>query len=407
MAQVKIPRTVAGMLHETARLLHDPRLLVWALFVFLIPFYVFSSGLPQPGDLLVVPLAILALRMWNGRLDPTARRPLRALLAFTLWVIVVDWAWAVLESNYGLFGPNTFLVFPLYYIYNTLVFLVVCVLYRRYGARFLWLTLNAVLVTVLVQCAASLVLHRAGAFRGAGFFNNPNQLGFFALAAASILALGKRNLGFGMFKTGAGMTACLYLALVSASRAAVIGAGVLIALTVISNPRRIAVVIVVVLGLVAIGGPVLDAFEGTQQRLVENRYPDLNFFQERGYDRILANKQYWLLGAGEGGTARFVSTTRIGATEIHSSAGTLFFCYGLVGVALFLVFLYRVAQGAGLRSIVILAPTLIYTVAHQGLRSTPVWILFGMFVCVKHLARSAPAAAAQPAAAQPRRIALA
>jgi hypothetical protein len=379
------------MVHEMARLLRDPRLLVWALFVFLIPFYVFSSGLPQPGDLLLVPLALLALRAWNGRLDRSARRPLSTLLVFTLWVILVDWGWAVFEGNFGLFGPNTFLLFPVYYIYNTLVFLIVCVLYQRYGARFLWLTLNVVFVTVLVQAAASLLLHREHAFRGAGFFNNPNQLGFFALVSASILALGKRGLGFGSIKTAIGLATCSYLALLSASRAAVIGSAILFALTVVANPRRIVVVGLVVAGLAAIGGPLSDALDETQQRLTANRYPQFSFFEERGYDRILANKQYWFLGAGEGGTGRFVDTTLIGATEIHSSLGTIFFCYGIVGIAVFLAFLLRVVEGASLRSMFMLIPALSYTIAHQGLRSTPVWILFGVFVCIKQLQRAASA----------------
>ncbi|HEY0483154.1 MAG TPA: hypothetical protein VGD37_36785 [Kofleriaceae bacterium] len=402
MAQVKIPRTLAGMAQETARLLHDPRLLVWALFVFLIPFYVFSSGLPQPGDILLIPLVLLALRAWNGRLDRSIRRPFSILLVFTVWVIIVDWGWALVLGNFGLFGPDTFLLFPIYYVYNTLVFLIVCVLYQRYGARFLWLTLHVVLLSVLVQAAASLLIHREHAFRGAGFFNNPNQLGFFALVSASILALGKRSLGLGTFKTGLGLTLCSYLALVSASRAAVIGIAILFALTVISSPRQIVVAALLIGGLAALGGPLSHAFEGTQQRLTANRYPQFSFFEERGYDRILANKQYWFLGAGEGGTSRFVETTLIGATEIHSSLGTIFFCYGIVGILIFLAFLLRVVERASLRSMLMLLPTLSYTIAHQGLRSTPVWILFGVFVCLKHSQRVAPTAPRIPARAADR-----
>ncbi len=388
MARVVIPRTLVGVVGEAMQLVRDPVLLVWSLFVLLIPFYLLPSGLPQPGDLFAVPLVLIALRSWNGRLDRSVRRPISTLIAFTVWIIVIDWGWALLLGNFGLFGPDTFLLFPVYYIYNTLIFLVACVLYQRYGVRFLWLTLNAVFVSVLVQVAAAFMLHRGHALRGIGFFNNANQLGFFALISASIITLGKRRLGFGSIKSGFGLTACLYLALLSASRAAVIGIALLFALTIISNPRQIAVAAVVLLGLLAAGGPIAVALDDTQQRLVENRYPQFNFFEERGYDRILANKEYWVLGAGEGGTGRFADTTLIGATEIHSSIGTVFFCYGIVGVALLVVFLYRVVEGSPFGSMVILAPTLSYTIAHQGLRSTSVWILFGMFVCVKHMRRA-------------------
>jgi hypothetical protein len=398
--RVRLPRTIIGVLVDGMNLIRQPVLLVWSLFVLLIPFYVLPSGLPQPGDVLAVPLVLIALRTWNGRLDRRSRRPLLALFAFTIWVVVVDWGWALLLGNFGLFGPDTFLLFPIYYIYNTLVFLVVCVLYQRYGKQFLWLTLNIVFLSVIAQTGAALVLHRGSSFRGVGFFNNPNQLGFFALVCASILTLGRRSLGFGSFKTSLALCMCFYLALLSASRAAVIGSGLLFMLTVVVNPRRLAVMAVVVLGLVAIGGPLSDAIDDTQQRLAERRYPQFNFFQERGYDRILANKEYWFLGAGEGGTGRFAESTLIGATEIHSSVGTLFFSYGIVGVALFLVFLYRVVQSAPLRTTIILLPSLSYTIAHQGLRATSVWILFAVFVCIKHMLRAAPAPVAPQGAPQ-------
>jgi hypothetical protein len=242
-----------------------------------------------------------------------------------------------------------------------------------------------VLVTVITQALATLVVHRGG-LRGSGFFNNPNQLGFFALVMASVLALGKRNLGFGAIKSGVGITTCFYLALVSASRAAVIGCALLFAFSLLSNPRRILVVGLIGLGLGAIGGPIFEAaFDATHQRLTTDHFSELTFFEERGYDRILNHKEYWLLGAGEGGTDRFVDTTRIGASEIHSSIGTLFFSYGVVGIALFAVFLFRVARGATFRQWIILLPALSYTIAHQGLRSTPVWILFAVFVCFKQM----------------------
>lgn len=372
--------------------MRDPALFTWAMFVLAIPFYVFSSGLPQPGDALLIPLALFALHGWRGRLNSQSVRTLRALLLFTTWVLIVDWGWATMLGNFGLFGKETFLLFPVYYVYNTLVFLVVCVLYERHRERFLWLTLHVVLLSVLMQVVASLIVP-SKSFRGIGFFNNPNQLGFYALVSASVLALGKRSLGFGSLKSGLGLTSCLYLALVSASRAAVVGIGILFVLSLISSPKRIVVASLVLLAFVAVGGPIANAIDSTQQRMTENRFPQMNFFQERGYDRILAHKEYWLLGAGEGGTDRFAATTMIGATEVHSSAGTIFFSYGIVGVGLFLSFLLRVVRGAGLRSMLYLAPTISYTFAHQGLRSTSFWILFALFVAVKHLdltKRSAP-----------------
>jgi len=381
------PRPLRGALAQVVR---NPTLLVWSLFLFSMPFYVFPSGLPQPGDILVLLLVPMSLARWKGRLNRPAARVLRTLLLLTTWILIVDWGWALWEGNFGLVGRNTFLLFPIYYVFNTLVFLVACVLYQRYGARFLWLTLTVVFVTVLFQVAASFVVHRGYGIRRVIFFNNPNQLGFYALMSASILALGQRKVSFGTLRVGIGLTACLYLALLSASRAAVGGIGILFALTILANPKRILVVSLGVLGLMSVGGPVARAIDGTEKRIESDRHPHMNFLEERAYDRILANKQYWLLGAGEGGTERFASTTMIGATEIHSSIGTVFFCSGFVGLSLFVAFLLRVARGAPLRSQLMLLPMLAYTFAHQGLRAQLLWVMLATFVAVKDLRRSAP-----------------
>ena len=388
MASPPAPRNLAETLLELRAALRDPALLIWSLFVLVIPFYVFTSGLPQPGDMLIVPLFVVTMATWNGRLAKPAARALRTLMLFTGWIMAVNWTWALVLGNFGLFGKDTFILFPIYYAYNTCVFLIASILYTRHGARFLRITLNLVLASLFLQIAASTVIHRSFSFRGMGLFNNPNQLGFFALIAASILALGSRRVGFGAIRASVGLTACLYLALVSASRAAVLGIGILFALMLIANPRRMVVVALAILALLSIGGPINEALQGTEMRLENDRYPQLSFLQERGYDRILNNKEYWLLGAGEGGTQRFGDTTAIGTTEIHSSMGTLFFCYGVVGIGLFLLFLLRVTQGAQLRAKLMLLPVLSYMVAHQGLRSTSVWILFAVFVTITDLQRS-------------------
>jgi hypothetical protein len=210
-------------------------------------------------------------------------------------------------------------------------------------------------------------------------------------------------------KAGIGLTACMYLALLSASRAAVGGIVILFALTVLSNPRYVLVAALAVFGLLAVGGPIAAALESTQQRMEANRYPQYTFFEERGYDRILSHKEYWFLGAGEGGTQRFAKSTAFGTPEIHSGYGTIFFCYGIVGSLMFLTYLWRVAAGAPLRSMLILLPMLAYMIAHQGLRTTSVWIFLALFVALKHLDRvraTAPAPASPPSPVPAPRMAL-
>lgn len=360
----------------------DPALVMWTLYLLLVPIYVFKSGLPQPGDIMIVFLVPVALRGWNGRLPPTQRRVMVALSWFTGWVVLVDLAWAVLTGNYGLVGMDAYLMFPLYYLYNTLLFLCALVLARKHGEAFLRLTTNVVMFTVGFQVLASFVT-RSGT-RGVVFFNNPNQLGYYALLAACLIALGHKARGSRLWVSGLALTMCGYLSIVSASRAATAGIGILIVLLVFSNPRVIIAASLAIAGMLSLGGPVSDAIEAAQVRAAtRSANSEVDFFEERGYDRIEKNPQYLVLGAGEGGLSRFDDTSRIQRMEIHSSAATILFSYGAVGSLLFLWFVWRVVAGARLRAALVLVPPMLYTIAHQGLRFTMLWVLLAVFVALK------------------------
>lgn len=353
-----------------------PALVMWAIYIFLIPIYVFKSGLPQPGDIFLVALVPIALRGWNGRLFQRGNVAIKPLFWFTAWVCLVDYAWAAILGNFGLFGTDTFVLFPLYYVYNTLLFLVALVLFQRYGDTFLRLTLYVVYLTIFLQVGSSFVT--AGSSRGSLFFNNPNQLGYYALLVACLIVMLHWRLRLRLFMSSFALTCCGYLAALSASRAAMAGIAILLALLVFSNPRVIIAVSVVAIALMFVGGPITSVVDSSQDR-VRNRRSQVGFLAERGYDRIWEHNQYLILGAGEGGLSRFSEFQM----EIHSSLGTVIFSYGVVGVVLFFVFMWRLIRGAPLRFAVVLIPPLAYTVAHQGLRFTMFWVLLAVFVALK------------------------
>jgi len=268
----------------TAKILRSPVLILWGLFILLIPFYVVKGGLPQPGDALVLILVPVVLFGWNGRLERRSLFAFRALVWFTLWVTLVDLAWAAILNKWGF---DT--IFPVYYIYNAAIFLTALVLYERHRDAFITLTLNALFVSVVMQVTISIV-YRRGSFRSSLFFDNPNQLGYYALLVACIIALTHRRARFGLVKTGIGLTACGYLALLSASRAAAAGIALLVVLQVFSNPRVIATATVTALVVMLVSGGASNAFDSLQERVVQDRSPNLSFFEQRGYDRIPARR---------------------------------------------------------------------------------------------------------------------
>jgi hypothetical protein len=367
--------------------MRQPALITWAIYIFLIPVYIFRSGLPQPGDGFVLLLVPIVLHRWNGKLGRDMRDTIRALIWFTLWVCAVDYAWVFIMGSYSLFGPDSFVLFPIYYIYNALVYLVAIVLYRRYGDLFLRVTLLVVTGTVFVQALS--LLTRSSAGRSSAFFNNPNQLGFYALLAATLIALTHRRLQLRLVTSSLALVCCGGLALVSASRAAAAGITVLLVFLLFSNPKILVVACLAAVVLVTGVGPLGAALDASEVRVLNlGTRSDRTFLEERGYDRIWRNQKYLVLGAGEGGLSRFDDTAFVKNMEIHSSAGTVLFSYGIVGSILFLIFMWRVIRGARLRLMITLLPPLLYTGAHQGLRFTMLWVVLAIFVALKSEADS-------------------
>lgn len=360
------------------RWLRHPVLVLWFFYVALIPIYVGGSGLPQPSNLLLVIILALVIPRWNGRLERHSARTMQALLLMTAWICVVNYAWAGITGHYSL---SAYVIFPFYYVFNALVLFLALLLYRAHSADFLRATLGAVFCAILYQFAASFV-YRSELYRGTLFFNNPNQLGYWALLASCLVSLLNGPLKVGKIASGLAITGCAYLAILSASRAALAGIGILIVLLVFSNPKLIIVGVIAAIAMMNVGGPLSDALEESERRAAGDQGRNGSFVEERGYDRLWEHKEYLLLGAGEGDLERF-STEDRAVHEIHSSAATVLFSYGIIGALLFLVFIARVLAGSPLPRALLMVPTLAYTIAHQGLRFSMLWLLIAIFVALK------------------------
>lgn len=363
--------------------LRQPALLVWCAFLFFIPLYVMPSGLPQPSDALVFLLVPFALASWDGRFDRGTAQTLKALLWFTLWVFVVDYAWALILWKWT--RLKDFLIHPFYVIFNACVFFSALAVARRDPRTFLRASVEIVYASIFVQFAASF-FYGTGLYRGQLFFNSPNQLGYYALLAACMFAMTQRPLGISRLRAGIAITCCAYLAVLSASRASAVGIAVLLFLQVLSNPRTIIIASLASVGLLTLGGPISETIDRAKERTESAQARNANFAEERGYDRIWRNPEYLLVGAGEGDYQRFADP---GAAprELHSSFGTILFCYGIIGLGLFSAFFARVARGVSLRRTAMLVPVLLYAVAHQGLRFTMFWVVLACFVALKRISR--------------------
>ena len=362
-------------------------LYLWFLYPIFYPFYFFSSGLPQPSDIILVVLITISFASgWSLRSVPFAIHK-NSLKWFVIYVVIVNTVWFIFidQSNEKPF-PSIF--HSAFYIYNFFVFGIALLLYERFGKRFILYTAYSLGVSLIVQ-AAWAVATNAAVSRSPLFFNNPNQLGYYALLGGTVLTLIASKIRINLLFQMTAYFSFGLLCLVSSSKAAMAGALLLILFAFVNQgllniKQMIAIGLVVLIGNYFIANVQLgkELFSYSTSRFETIGESGDDSAEGRGYDRIVNNPEYLLLGAGEGGYYRFATAIKL--HEIHSTFGTVLFSYGVIGFYLFITFLFQIYKGGRLFNFLYSLPAFIYSITHQGLRSTLFWILLAV-VCIMRL----------------------
>jgi hypothetical protein len=352
-----------------------PKLLLgmWSLYPVLVPFYLMGKtpipgtekvegGVPQLADYFLVLLMTLTVLRVPFRLTRSAVMLLSAMAAFVSYTIFVNFAWTVGLEDLSLLKSS------LYYVYDGALLMTCLMLYTTFGDAFLDVTVHAVGASVVLQAALSPFATQSSASRQALFFNNENQLGYFSVLAGTIILLGARHVTIRAWHQALFFAALGYLALLSQSRSALLGLGALAILAHLDRPLRL----MMVLGALAVASALLlvapPLLSKSEERLVVGGEYDT--FATRGYDRIVNYPEHVLFGAGEGAYERFRS--ELYASELHSSYGTLLFCYGIPGTALFTLVLWLFCRHDPWTALFVI-PALVHGMGHQGLRFAFFW----------------------------------
>lgn len=354
-------------------LLRAPDLVLWAMVLLLMPIYVWQSGRPQPADLLSIAFLPFIARKPRPALPPFLKHVLVALVAFAVYAALVNLAWGVLLLNYDVRKVGA-VGFASFYLFNAYVFGICIYLFLKYRSRFVVVTVWATVAALALQVLGYAVRGPASGFRESLMFNNANQLGYYALLSATLIAFGYRKGRLPVWLAGGAVSMCVLLAALSLSKAAMLGSVAVAAVAAFRRPVLLAAVAVVLLVAARLGDPTA-LIERVEMRMNDfgRSYDDTP--QGRGYSRIEQNPQYLVLGAGEVGHDRH---NRDIAGELHSSVGTLIFSYGAVGTILFCVFLWRALRLVPFSDLVFFLPIFAYGLTHQGIRFRLFWILLAV-----------------------------
>lgn len=339
--------------------------------------YLFESGTPQPADyVLVLTMVTSLLLVWPYL--PSEPKLYLALAVFLCWIVVVNACWHLITGETAFFRKTIF------YFYNALVLVFVVMAGAKNWDRLkrtVWWGLMVSLVIELLHLA----LVPEEARRAVGSFNNPNQLGYWALLLMACLGVckGRSKLGPGDLLILGG---AFYVIMLSLSKAASISGMVLILFILVTRGFRfsslalgvcvLAIVISVQLGVGGLGRHFasLDPVAAFTDRLGSIGEQKDDSVTARGYARILENPHLLAFGAGEGAFDRFSEE----GNELHSTPGNILFSYGFVGLGLFIFLLATVFSRVPLASLLYMGPIMAYSLTHMGLRFSLLWIFFGL-----------------------------
>lgn len=367
------------------------RLILWivCLYILLKPFYFFSSGLPQPADMIVAfgcGIFILQERFRRTFTLPVLKYAL-AILGLVALTNIAYWIYFTFFEEVA----NSMLVPPFYYLFNVgFMAMFAYIQTSNNESKHVELISISIIATLMVQTFLALLgiqgnIPEEESCRDCHsiFFNNPNQLAYFALLMITLFCiLPSKYRRHGPTLTFTFLLSA-YLIIHSGSRAAFGGLVLLVCYWIctycVKLSKRVilgsvtGLAVVLILLLVFLRRDWAGVADGkVGQRL------SVEFFL-RGYDRIYKDPQYLFYGAGEGKDDRF----ELNSSELHSAFGTMLFSYGFLGLFLFVGLIYLSVRNDKFGSFMLILPLLFYNMAHNGLRNPLFWaVLAALYINV-------------------------
>jgi len=351
-------------------------------FIMLFPFYLFSSGQPQISHMILVIIFGAVFMLLFSRFIKAVQENIMFMI-FLIYIFYVNISWLIVTES------TSFIVYTLFYVFNILLFYSTYLLYQE---KFITSEniRNAIFWSLLLQFLLMLTSGANFSARNMLFFNNPNQLGYFAISIINIyFILGlnqtKERDTFEILKNITVYLTAFILLLFSSSKSALVSYALfLVYILYIELVKRFTTkkaLIASILGLFIVALMAINfhkierVAENTElfNRTVNAGTEEDDSLAGRGYDRLIQYAQYTFLGAGEGKFTRFALSKHHG--ELHSTIANILFSYGLIGLLLFIALFLNPKYHIG-RVLFYMSPILLYGLAHNGIRSPLFWIAF-------------------------------
>jgi len=338
---------------------------IWGLYLIAFPFYLFESGNPQLADLFGAILIVSHIKAILTNIKTS--RFTKNLFLFVIYTLFVNTIWMLIAGDFKI------LMSSIFYFYS---FLMVLFLINKIKDKsFLEFTLKAISISLVVQTLLWPFVQSEGV-RNQMFFNNPNQLGLWALCLLVILSVITNILKTKVLYAIPPLLLCSLFIIISASRAALVGCILFWMFYIIKSRKHVFIFITISLVAFLFINYNFDlelknftALEYNLERLQSDDLSGDRSFGGRGYDRIGNYPQYLLFGAGEGPSERFNEDI-----ELHSVFANIFFSYGIIGFLLFISAFASFTKKISKEVIVLILALAFFGTVHMSLRVPFFWI---------------------------------
>ena len=360
----------------------------WILIIYIAlkPLYLSASGTMQVCDLFFA-ASVVYLVFVKGKFAFTQYvfSAIKLLVLLIFYMAMVNGVWYFITAERGL------LMKMLFYVFNLIAFCVCCIVATSVGMDKLKRALAKGCCLSALITVAGIVVYRGLRARNAGFFNNPNQLGYYALIIFTVLVLWPTY--FSTFEKVTVVLVSVWAAFSSGSKAAIIGLAIMVLIYIAIGREKItAKKLAVQMALLLMFLAFVYFFLYGESRIITSNATlsyvrqrilnmatenDTGFGQGRGYNRVFEMGNHVLLGMGEGAYDRFHT---LKGFEAHSTYVSIFVSYGIIGVLLFLACLKKIIiiPGKVKRNLCCLSGIALYSLTHNGIRNTLLWILLAV-----------------------------
>lgn len=347
------------------------QLILWMLYLVFFPFYFFPPGSIQIADIPML-FGIISLIFKKIIVD----NYIRNLYFFVLYSILLGLFYSLVYFNFE------FIKLPLNYLYCLLCLLFVSKIVN--DSRFLSHTIFAIVISLIIQLG---VLKVTGLdeeqFRFILCFNNPNQLGLWALSLFVFLSFLMlkyiKSKKYYIFLIPSQII-CLFFILLSISQAAILSSGLIILLFLINalHSKWLYIILSFIFLFFLFFNRQIEESEyrvlnNVHERIEEETNEDDgdNNLDGRNYTRLFNYPKYLFFGAGEGKVDRFPGN----GLEIHSTYANVFFSYGIIGLFLYCLPLIFFIKKKSLILVIIVIFYLVFTLVHNTIRWPLFWII--------------------------------